>query len=357
MRGGEKVIEELCRLYPQADIFTHVAVPERLSDTIRKHRIIESKIARLPGARKHYQKYLPFMPRALEELDLSGYDLVISSESGPAKGIITDPDTLHICYCHSPMRYIWDQFHVYRSQAGLLTKYLMPHVAQKLRVWDAASASRPDYVVANSSFVARRVAKCWGRSASVIHPPVDLDAFQLAETPAEDFYLTAGELVTYKRVDLVVEAFTRTGRKLVVIGDGPERAKMEAKAGPNVTFLGRVPFDVLRDHYARCRGLVFPGVEDFGIVPLEVMASGRPVVAYGRGGALETVCDGHTGRFFYEATADAIMEAVEGIEAEYSTFDPHEIRKRVERFSSERFRDEISDFVSSKLNETRGAIA
>lgn len=177
MRGGEKVIEEFCKLYPDADIFTHAAIPENLSDTIRRHKITETFIARLPGGRKHYQKYLPLMPHALEALDLTGYDLVISSESGPAKGIITHPDALHICYCHSPMRYIWDQYHIYRAEAGRLTRLMMPWLAHKLRIWDMASAARVDHFVANSGFIARRIAKSWRRKAAVIYPPVDVSAF------------------------------------------------------------------------------------------------------------------------------------------------------------------------------------
>lgn len=349
MRGGEKVIEEFCRLYPQADIFTHVAIPENLSDTIKKHRIIETGIARLPGAKKHYQKYLPLMPQALEALDLSGYDLVISSESGPAKGVITGPDTVHVCYCHSPMRYIWDQYHIYRNQAGWLTRSAMPYLAHKLRIWDTVSASRPDHIVANSAFVAKRVAKFWGREADVIHPPVDLEAFKLAQTPPEDFYLTAGELVTYKRADLVINAFNRSGRKLVMIGDGPERERLQASAGPNIQFLGRVSFDVLRDHYARCRALIFPGVEDFGIVPLEVMASGRPVIAYGQGGALETVREGQTGLFFQEDSPAAINTAIDKLEAEYEKFNAATIRAHAEGFSAVRFRDTFSEFVTERM--------
>lgn len=350
MRGGEKVIEELCRLYPQADIYTHVAIPENLSDTIRAHKITETFIARLPWGRKLYQKYLPFMPRALEALDLTGYDLVISSEAGPAKGVISDPDALHVCYCHSPMRYIWDQYHIYRGQAGRLTRLLMPLIAHPLRIWDAASAARVDHFIANSNFVARRIAKSWRREAVVIYPPVDVEAFR-QDAPAEvgEFYLYAGELISYKRPDLVVEAFTKSGKPLVVIGDGAARKALEVMAGPNVTFLGRVSFEVLKEHYARCRALVFPGVEDFGIMPLEVMAAGRPVIAYAKGGATETVIDGKTGILFHEQSVGALDQAVERLEADLEAFVPADLEAHAETFSVPRFAQEIQHFIDAKF--------
>lgn len=350
MRGGERVLEQICHLYPEADIFTHVANPEQLSPTLKSHKISETFISKLPGAQRHYQKYLPLMPKALEALDLQDYDLVISSESGPAKGVITRPDALHLCYCHSPMRYIWDQYHVYRNSSGFLTRLAMPHVAHRLRTWDTASAARVDQIVANSKFVARRVEKAWGRKASVIYPPVDVDTFA-SEGPVDvgDFYLYAGELVTYKRADLVIDAFGSSGRPLVVIGDGPDRARLEASASSNVTFLGRVPFDVLKDHYARCKALVFPGVEDFGIVPLEVMASRRPVLAFAGGGALETVVDGVTGTFFTDATTASLNEGIERLDVLMDGLDPERIREHALSFRPEVFRDAFKSAVDTAL--------
>lgn len=351
MRGGEKVIEDICMLFPQADLYTHVAIPENLSDALNRHSITETFVGRLPGAKKHYQKYLPFMPRALESLDLTGYDLVISSESGPAKGVITDPDTVHLCYCHSPMRYIWDQYHVYRAQAGRVAKLIMPLMAPSLRLWDHASAARPDHIIANSEFIRRRISKSWGRDASVIHPPVDLSAFQPGDPDAiGEFYLYVGELVSYKRPDLMVEAFNASGKPLVVIGEGAEKAALEQMASSNVTFLGRASFDVLKDHYARCRALVFPGVEDFGIIPLEAMASGRPVIAYAKGGALETVTEGKTGTFFTEQTPEALNAAIARLEADLlPQMDPKAIAADMTRFSRDRFRDEFAAAVTEHL--------
>lgn len=345
MRGGEKVLEALCEMFPQADIFTHVVVPERLSPALRQHRIFTTSVARLPFAPKLYQKYLPLMPRALEEIDLTGYDLVISSEAGPAKGVIAPPDAPHLCYCHSPMRYLWDQYHTYRQGAGWLTRQLMPRLAHRLRGWDVTSAARVDAFAANSSHVASRIRKYWRRDAEVVHPPVAVEDFApVPQSELGDFYLWAGELAPYKRPDIAVEAFTRLKKPLVVIG-GPEktRAALAAKAGANVTFLGKVPFDVLRDHMARCKALIFPGEEDFGIVPVEVMASGRPVIAYGRGGALETVVEGETGLLFDAQSIEALIDAVERFEAfGMDRLDPAALVAHAQRFDSAAFRAGIT---------------
>ncbi|PRY25160.1 glycosyltransferase involved in cell wall biosynthesis [Aliiruegeria haliotis] len=345
MRGGEKVLESLCRMFPQAEIFTHVVVPEKLSPTLRRHRIHTSFVANLPMAPKLYQKYLPFMPRALEQLDLSGFDLVISSESGPAKGVIAPPEAPHLCYCHSPMRYLWDQYHTYRDGAGRLTRMLMPHMAHRLRQWDVTSAARVDGFVANSTHVAARINKYWRREAEIVYPPVAVEEFApVASHELGDFYLWAGELAPYKRPDMAVEAFNRLGRKLVVIG-GPVSSvnALQGKAKDNITFLGHVPFDVLRGHMARAKALIFPGEEDFGIVPVEVMASGRPVIAYGRGGALDTVIDGKTGLLFGEQSADALVAAVERFEAEgMDHVDPAGLSAHAARFSEPAFSSGIT---------------
>ena len=348
MRGGEKVLEALCRMFPTADIFTHVYDPKKVNDVIRKHRVQTTSIQSLPFATKLYTKYVSMMPRALEELDLTGYDLVISSESGPAKGVITPPDALHLSYVHSPMRYIWDHKDLYRNSSNLVTRAMMSRLSPKLRMWDVTSAARVDGFAANSRFVQQRIEKYWRRSSRVIHPPVDVARFASQEhPPLGTFYLYAGELTGYKRPDLAIEAFTQMGKPLVVIG-GPAKAadKLRKTAGSNVRFLGRVSNDLLRRYFASCRALIFPGEEDFGILPLEVMAAGRPVIAYGRGGALDTVVEGQTGLFFEDQTVASLTEAVRRFEAEkLYTVDRAALLRHAQRFDGAAFRSQMISFL------------
>jgi glycosyltransferase involved in cell wall biosynthesis len=353
MRGGERVIEALCDLYPQADIFTHVYVPDMISEKIRKHKIIPSFINSLPRAPRMYKTYLPLMPMALEHFDLRGYDLIISSESGPAKGVLAPANAVHVCYCHTPMRYIWNMYHDYRDGAGWLTRAMMPMVSHYLRMWDVTSAHRVDSFVANSATVAARIRRYYGVSAEVIYPPVDIEAFQVAEsTKVGDFYLMVGELVSYKRPDLAVEAFNKMGARLVVIGGGEMIDKLRRIAGPTVSLLGPQPFEVLRDHYARCQALVFPGEEDFGMVPVEAMASGRPVIAFGRGGAMETVVDGETGIFFREQSVEAIAAAIERFPD--FTVDSMKISEHARKFGPDHFLAKFKKHVDSLMG-TEGA--
>jgi glycosyltransferase involved in cell wall biosynthesis len=353
MRGGERVIEALCDLYPQADIFTHVYVPDMISEKIHKHKIIPSFINSLPRAPRMYKTYLPLMPMALEHFDLRGYDLIISSESGPAKGVLAPADAVHVCYCHTPMRYIWNMYHDYRDGAGWLTRAMMPMVSHYLRMWDVTSAHRVDSFVANSATVAARIRRYYGVSAEVIYPPVDIEAFQVAEsTKIGDFYLMVGELVSYKRPDLAVEAFNKMGAKLVVIGGGEMLDELRRIAGPTVSILGQQPFEVLRDHYARCQALVFPGEEDFGMVPVEAMASGRPVIAFGRGGAMETVVDGETGIFFGEQSVEAIAAAIERFRN--FTVDSTKISEHARKFGTDHFLAKFKKHVDSLMG-TEGA--
>ncbi len=355
MRGGEKVLEELCLMYPQADIFTHVYDAARTSDLIKRHSITTSFIARLPFASRAYQKYLPLMPMALEELDLTGYDLVISSESGPAKGVVTHPNALHVCYCHSPMRYLWDQYPTYRANSGRLTRLVMSLLMPALRAWDIASAARVDHFIANSTFVARRISKAYRRDSTVIFPPVDLDSFAVSPAPARDFYLVAGQLVPYKRIDLAIAACNRLGRRLVVVGTGSEAARLRAMAGPTIEFRGWTADDALRALYADCRALLFPGEEDFGIVPLEAMASGRPVVAFRSGGALDTVVERRTGTFFDRQTVDCLAEAIERFERCETEFDPHAIRAHAHDFDRIVFRARLKSFIDACFAQRHGA--
>ena len=348
MRGGERVLERLLRLFPGADIFTHVVRPEAMSDTIRAHRIQTTFIARLPGAQRFYQHYLPLMPMALEHLDLRGYDLVISSESGPAKGVIAPPDAFHLCYCHSPMRYLWDHFHDYHARAGWLTRHLMPPLFHRLRQWDQASAQRPDRVLANSAFIARRVRKAWGREAGVVHPPVDVTRFSPADSIG-DHYLWVGQMTPYNRADLVVEAFARLGLPLLMVGTGELAAHVARRATPNVTIVPRLDFADLTRAYAQCRALIFPAEEDFGLIPVEANASGRPVVAYAGGGARETIVDGETGLFFDDQSIDSLIDAVERCERWLGHFSPAAAITNARRFAPEVFDPGIRAAVAQGL--------
>lgn len=347
MRGGEKVIEALCRIFPQADIFTHVYVESAVSEPIKAHRVRTSFINSLPYAARLYKKYLPLMPIALEQLDLRGYDLIISSESGPAKGIIPPPEALHICYCHSPMRYIWNMYHDYRARSGPITRLAMPFIAHYVRSWDAISSNRVDCYVANSLTTRSRIHRYYRRDSVVIPPPVNVSEFEVVPEEVGDFYLMVGELVPYKRPDLAIEAFNQSGLPLVVIGGGEMLATIRRQARQNIKIMGPQPFSVLRHHYARCKALIFPGEEDAGIVPLEAQASGRPVIAFGKGGATETVVEGQTGVFFNEQSCAAILDAVERLGE--MKIDPAAIASHAQQFSVERFVCTFGDFITRAL--------
>ncbi len=345
-RGGERVLQALCNLYPEADIFTHVFAPENLPDSFRQRRVFTSFINRLPKAAKWYPYYLPLMPLALERLDLRGYDLVISIESGPSKGVIVDPGATHLCYCNTPMRYIWDMSHDYMEQCGCVKRFLSAPLFHYLRMWDVTTAARVDSFACNSQFVAKRIKKYYRREAEVVYPPVDLDDFQVG-TEREDFYLLLGELVPYKRADIAIEACRKAGKRLVVIGGGPDLDALSRGAPRNVSFLGRQEFPVVRDHLSRCRALLFPGIEDFGIVPVEAMASGAPVIAYRNGGAAETVIDGVTGHLFQEQTADSLGTAIK--EFEEMNFKTDDLLKQAGRFSHQSFAENIQAFIQANL--------
>jgi glycosyltransferase involved in cell wall biosynthesis len=345
MRGGERVLERLIHLFPDADIFTHVYDAEAMSSTIRSRPVKTTFIQRLPGSRKHYQKYLPLMPMALEELDLRGYDLILSSESGPAKGVITPPGTLHVCYCHSPMRYLWDHYQDYRASAGAVTKVAMPWLFHRLRAWDFASAARVDRFVANSNFIKSRIEKAYRRDSVVVHPPVATHLFKPSDEVG-DQYLWVGQMTAYKRADLAMEAFNKLGLPLLMVGDGEMAADIRRRAGPNITIKNRLNFDELRQAYARCRALIFTAEEDFGIIPVEAMASGRPVLAFNGGGVRDTVTADESGILFDVQSSEALIDAVERLEAWLPSFDPTAAVRNAARFAPERFDEGLMKAVA-----------
>lgn len=348
MRGGEKVVEALLDIYPQADVFAHVVDYGAISPKIAGHVKGCTFIGRLPLAKRWYQSYLPFMPLALEQIDLRGYDLVISSESGPAKGVIVDPDALHVCYCHSPMRYVWDMYHDYRERAGWLKRLFMPLLMHYLRIWDVSSAQRVSVFVANSRYVRSRIRQYYNRGADVIFPPVAVDDFKIV-SDKESYFLLVGELVSYKRADLAIKAFVANGRHLKVVGGGEQFKELQCLASPNVEMLGKVGFDELKQLYARAQALIFPGVEDFGMVPVEAMASGTPVIAYAKGGALDTVQDGVSGLLFREQSIESLNGAVERFESGVHEFKPERLREYARQFDKRRFTEKIADFISDKM--------
>jgi glycosyltransferase involved in cell wall biosynthesis len=338
MRGGEKVVEALCRLFPQADIFTLFYEPDRISPLVRSHAV---KASFLNPLRNHYRKLLPLMPMALEHLDLRGYDLVISSESGPAKGVILNSATRHVCYCHTPMRYLWDLYPDYLHEwtYGGFQRALMALFSNYLRLWDFASAARVDQFIANSANVQRRIQRTYRRDSTVIHPPVEIASFH--NSPSEDYYLVVSELVAYKRIEHAVIACNFTGRKLRIIGDGPEYRRLRLLAGPSIEFCGKVSDQELRELFSKCRALLQPGEEDFGITSVEALASGKPVVALGRGGILEVASDNESGFFYQTPVPEALNEAITRFEAVEPNLNASQIQHSVSRFSEDEFARKI----------------
>lgn len=355
--GSERVLEQMIRCLPNTDIFTLIdALPPKERGFLGGRPVYTSFLQKLPGARKHHRNFLPLMPLAVEQLDVSGYDLIISSSHAVAKGVLTGPDQLHICMCYSPIRYAWDLQHQYLKESGLdkgAKGWLVRWLLHKIRIWDSRTAAGVDHFVAISHFIGRRIDKAYRRSSDMIYPPVNVEGFTV-HAQKEDFYLAASRMVPYKKMPMIVEAFSKMpGRRLVVIGDGPELSKCRALAGPNVEILGYQPDAVLRDHMQRAKGFVFAAEEDFGIAPLEAQACGTPVIAFGKGGALETVRGQNaahpTGLFFKEQTVDALCNAVESFEAlAAGVITAEACRENAERFSSARFREEFSALVAAK---------
>lgn len=365
--GAERVIKEFVDLYPDSEIYSIVDFLSNESrDLFHGKKSHTSFIQKLPRANKSYQKYLPLMPLAIEQLDVSECNIVLSSSHAVAKGILTGPDQLHISYVHSPIRYAWDLQHQYLRESGLnvgLKGLLAKLILHKIRQWDYRTANGVDHFIANSRFIARRIKKVYGRDSDVIYPPVDVERFNIC-SEKDDFYFTASRLVPYKRIDLIVEAFSQMpDKKLVVIGDGSEMNKIKGKSSPNVEILGYQPNEVMLSYMQKAKAFVFAAEEDFGITPVEAQACGTPVIAFGKGGALETIrpygVPNATGVFFYEQTIGSIIEGVNRFENIQDSIEPEFCRNNAMRFSTERFRVEIKNYIESKwldFNDSKSII-
>ncbi|AJY73974.1 glycosyltransferase family 4 protein [Paenibacillus beijingensis] len=362
--GAEKVLEQLLLLFPEADLYSIVDfLPPEQRAFIQDKPVHTTFIQKIPLAKKYYRHFLPLMPLAIERLDMSSYDLVISSSHAVAKGIITGPDQTHICYIHSPIRYAWDLQHQYLKESNLnkgFKSLIVTEMLHRMRQWDLRTQNGVDHFIANSQFIARRVWKVYRRKASVIYPPVDTTSFTYS-ADKEDYYLTASRFVPYKKIDVIVEAFNRMpDKKLVIIGTGPDFKKIKDIANSNISLLGYQPFDVLHEHMKKAKAFVFAAEEDFGIVPVEAQACGTPVIAFGKGGALETVVglekSNPTGVFFYDQTPDSIQKAVTEFEQAGSRILPENCRKNSLNFSVERFRSQITKFIENNANQDDGEI-
>ncbi|WP_298787243.1 glycosyltransferase family 4 protein [uncultured Campylobacter sp.] len=358
--GAEKCVESFTDIWDDFEIYSLI---DFLSDTDRD-KILKGKrahtsfIQKLPFAKDKYRNYLPLFPLAIEQFDLSDYDVVLSSSHAVAKGVLTHSNQLHIAYVHTPIRYAWDLYHQYLRESGLdrgLKGMLAKYFLHKIRLWDASTANRVDHYVANSRYIARRIKKTYGKPSDVIYPPVDVDKFTLREAK-EEFYLTASRMVPYKKIDLIVEAFSQTDKKLLVIGDGPDMAKIKSKAGKNVELLGFADDETMADLMGRAKAFVFAAEEDFGITPVEAQACGTPVICFGRGGARETVIDGESGLYFMEQNAKELLAAVAKFEQNYDKFEPVKIRENSLKFSRARFEAEIKSYVEKKYEEFKDGL-
>ncbi len=358
MRGGEKCLEILCELFPKADLYTLLYHKKKLSEAIERMKISTSYIQRLPRALKYYRYYLPLFPTAIEAFNLKGYDLVVSTSHCVAKGVVTPADTLHICYCFTPMRYIWDmQFEYFKISTDQLRGFIVSFFSNYLRMWDEASSKRVNSFIAISKHVQKRIQKFYGRQSEVIYPPVDCDFFSPSpRSPDEgDYYLMVTAMAPYKRVDLAIQAFNLLKKPLRIIGDGQEMKALRKTAKKNIEFLGWQNDEKVREYYRGCKAFIFPGEEDFGISPVEAQACGKPVIAYGRGGILETVIpyprENCTGVYFDHPQPEALLHAVDLFERNSGRFSPEVARRNALRFHKNRFKDEIRSFVENRYEE------
>ena len=357
--GAERVLEQIIRLYPDADLFSLIDfIPEGERGFIQNKQVTTSFIQKLPRAKTGYRSYFPLFPLAIEQFDLSAYQLVISSSHCVAKGVLTGPDQLHICMCYSPVRYAWDLQHQYLAEAGIvkgIRSWVIRYLLHRFRIWDSRTAHGVNHFIAISQYIRRRIKKVYGRESTVIYPNVAVNEFSLAEKK-EDFYLTASRLVPYKKIDLIVEAFADLpDKKLRVIGEGPQMEKIRSAATPNVEIMGYQPFSVLKENMAGAKAFVFAAEEDFGIMPLEAQACGTPVIAFGKGASLETIVDGETGLFFKLQTSDSICDAIAGFERSVDQFDPATIRRHACGFSEEIFNERLKHLIDDKITEFFGA--
>lgn len=357
--GAEDVVSAILEIYPDADIYTLVYDQKKMKGHFEGKKIIPSRLQKIPFATKLYTKLLKFMPAAFEAFDLSGYDLVICSSSSCAKGVITSPLTAQVAFIHTPMRYAWDLFYDYQRRSGRLTRFFMKLWMPQIRLWDYVSSQRIDKIVSNSKYIARRVKKFWGRDAQVIYPPVNCEYFSPAEgSSREDFYVFFSRLVPYKRADLAIDACAALGKKLLVIGGGSEAKKLKerAKGNSNITFTGRISDEKVREYLQKCKALIFCAEEDFGIIPVQAQACGTPVIAFGKGGATETVIENKTGVFFAEQTAEscaAAIQAFEKLEAA-GKFDEKKIAAHAKTFGRDRFIKEFKAACQEALAEVKG---
>ena len=354
VRGGERCFHTIAQAFPDADLYSVVYDPASQPAWLAQRRMTTSFLQHVPGSKKHFRQFFMFYPLAAEQFDLSGYDVVISSSAGFMHGVLTPPETLHVCYCYNPFRYAWNWYHNFIASSHPLARLILAPLLSWVRTWDAGASQRPDHFVAISKVTQQRIQKYYRRTSDIIYPPVNLTQFVLPPLEAarqRDYFLAFSELVPYKKMDVVVEAFNRLGLKLIVVGDGPQLTQLKQMAGPNISFRGRVADDALPGLYQNARALIFMPKEDFGIIPLEAMACGTPVIAYGAGGALETVVADETGLFFAEQTSDALIAAIQKFEG--CSFDPHIVRAQAQRFGAAGFQEQILAYVQDKLTQHR----
>jgi glycosyltransferase involved in cell wall biosynthesis len=355
--GAERVVEALCEMFPEAPIFTSIYDPARVQHRFDDRRVITSFMQKLPGVTRKHQAFLPFYPAAFERFDFSGYDLVVSSSSAWAKGIKTGANTLHICYCHAPMRFVW-QYEDYaeRENINKVARRVLPSVLRYVKLWDVRSAARPNFYIANSETIRQRIQRYWQRDATVINPPVEVSRIPFSPQPRGDFYLWVGRMTPYKRADVAVKAFKELDLPLKVVGTGRDFAALQKLAGSKTEFLGYQPDEKVRELFSTCRAFIQVGAEDFGITPVEAMAGGAPVIAIKRDGPAETVLDGITGVFFDRQTPASLGDAVRRFEATRENFNPAIIRQHAERYSRERFIEQMSEFITRRYGEWKAGL-